>query len=72
MFPVWCLHHSIVPPLDGAYEWNSPKEQYTWKPAKSRNQKLFRSIIRLGTHSISPEQQSNWQLLSHFPLDRIR
>jgi hypothetical protein len=66
------MHHSILPPLDGAYEWKSPKEQYTWNPAKSRNQKLFRSIIRLGTHSISAEEQSNWLSLSHVPLDRIR
>jgi len=53
----WYTHSYLVPPLDSMHEWNS---------AKSRNQPLFRSIIKLGTYNKPANQQSNWPILNSF------
>ena len=54
-----CIYSSIVPPLDGMHEWKS---------AKSRNQPLFRSIMKLGTYNKPANQQSNWPILNYSTL----
>jgi len=55
-----------MPPIDGAFYWNSNKRDYDWRTANSRNQTLFRIMLKLGTNNKPALQQSNWPLLDDF------